>query len=278
MIRRPPRSTHCISSAASDVYKRQNAEYMGYDITEQVLNEQKMNSAIITFVNDITNPMKGALYYLDQIKLEDIMSQNKMGDLKLSIQVLKELQVSIDDIMSLAKETEHSLQIQPDILDIEKNINEVIRILDPIKLKDVEIKLIMQIDEVEKKIHNDGSRIKQLLYCLLNHSLKNISQGLIEIYVQSESFTSDSLQLSIIETRINNSQNIIQKSTQSQSDIMTKYKFYNFKQILKLVGPSKQAIVQSCLLYTSDAADDMQCVDLGGRRIIKKKTPKTHQR
>eukprot|EP00825_Cyclidium_porcatum_P011456 TRINITY_DN15884_c0_g1_i2.p1 TRINITY_DN15884_c0_g1~~TRINITY_DN15884_c0_g1_i2.p1 ORF type:complete len:179 (+),score=32.94 TRINITY_DN15884_c0_g1_i2:39-575(+) len=30
-------------------------------------------------------------------------------------------------------------------------------------------------------------------------------------------------------------------------------------------------IAPSCLLYTSDAADDMQCVDLGGRRIIKKK-------
>ena len=29
---------------------------------------------------------------------------------------------------------------------------------------------------------------------------------------------------------------------------------------------------QSCLLYTSDAADDLLCVDLGGRRIIKKKT------
>eukprot|EP00825_Cyclidium_porcatum_P045602 TRINITY_DN697_c0_g1_i5.p1 TRINITY_DN697_c0_g1~~TRINITY_DN697_c0_g1_i5.p1 ORF type:complete len:123 (+),score=23.89 TRINITY_DN697_c0_g1_i5:39-407(+) len=29
--------------------------------------------------------------------------------------------------------------------------------------------------------------------------------------------------------------------------------------------------LQTCLLYTSDAADDMQCVDLGGRRIIKKK-------
>ena len=24
-----------------------------------------------------------------------------------------------------------------------------------------------------------------------------------------------------------------------------------------------------CLLYTSDAADDLLCVDLGGRRIIK---------
>ena len=28
--------------------------------------------------------------------------------------------------------------------------------------------------------------------------------------------------------------------------------------------------LKDCLLYTSDAADDMQCVDLGGRRIIKK--------
>ena len=28
---------------------------------------------------------------------------------------------------------------------------------------------------------------------------------------------------------------------------------------------------QICLLYTSDAADDLLCVDLGGRRILKKK-------
>src|SRR5450756_3252868 len=30
-----------------------------------------------------------------------------------------------------------------------------------------------------------------------------------------------------------------------------------------------------CLLYTSDAADDLLCVDLGGRGIIKKKKKKT---
>ena len=29
---------------------------------------------------------------------------------------------------------------------------------------------------------------------------------------------------------------------------------------------------RDCLLYTSDAADDLPCVDLGGRRRIKKKT------
>ena len=30
-------------------------------------------------------------------------------------------------------------------------------------------------------------------------------------------------------------------------------------------------LFRDCLLYTSDAADDLLCVDLGGRRIIKKK-------
>ena len=32
------------------------------------------------------------------------------------------------------------------------------------------------------------------------------------------------------------------------------------------------ALCQGCLLYTSDAADERSSVDLGGRRIIKKKT------
>ena len=32
----------------------------------------------------------------------------------------------------------------------------------------------------------------------------------------------------------------------------------------------------ACLLYTSDAADDLLCVDLAGRRIIKKQKKKQH--
>ena len=35
--------------------------------------------------------------------------------------------------------------------------------------------------------------------------------------------------------------------------------------------------VSSCLLYTSDAADERSSVDLGGRRIIKKKIQKKKQ-
>ena len=42
--------------------------------------------------------------------------------------------------------------------------------------------------------------------------------------------------------------------------------------IKKLVSLAKKnnlpALAITCLLYTSDAADDTPCVDLGGRRII----------
>src|SRR5450756_3192722 len=38
--------------------------------------------------------------------------------------------------------------------------------------------------------------------------------------------------------------------------------------------PPRGLRLQGCLLYTSDAADDLLCVDLGGRRIIKKKKKK----
>ena len=37
------------------------------------------------------------------------------------------------------------------------------------------------------------------------------------------------------------------------------------------VSLKQEGISYICLLYTSDAADDTPCVDLGGRRIIKKK-------
>ena len=37
MIRRPPRSTHCISSAASDVYKRQQKYISGNELSKTLL-------------------------------------------------------------------------------------------------------------------------------------------------------------------------------------------------------------------------------------------------
>ena len=47
----------------------------------------------------------------------------------------------------------------------------------------------------------------------------------------------------------------------------------------KATGKIKALVYQGCLLYTSDAADERSSVDLGGRRIIKKKKKaETHRR
>ena len=41
--------------------------------------------------------------------------------------------------------------------------------------------------------------------------------------------------------------------------------------VLSLADSEALGLFASCLLYTSDAADERSSVDLGGRRIIKKK-------
>eukprot|EP00831_Metopus_contortus_P037602 TRINITY_DN29623_c0_g1_i1.p1 TRINITY_DN29623_c0_g1~~TRINITY_DN29623_c0_g1_i1.p1 ORF type:complete len:175 (-),score=54.57 TRINITY_DN29623_c0_g1_i1:5-529(-) len=48
----------------------------------------------------------------------------------------------------------------------------------------------------------------------------------------------------------------------------------NEKLVFIMTGRKLEYSPYICLLYTSDAADDTPCVDLGGRRIIKKKKTK----
>ena len=47
MIRRPPRSTHCISSAASDVYKRQKDDL--FKISKDIEKEMKVAADLLEF-------------------------------------------------------------------------------------------------------------------------------------------------------------------------------------------------------------------------------------
>ena len=42
----------------------------------------------------------------------------------------------------------------------------------------------------------------------------------------------------------------------------------------KILATTRNELYIHCLLYTSDAADEEDSVDLGGRRIIKKKNNK----
>ena len=50
--------------------------------------------------------------------------------------------------------------------------------------------------------------------------------------------------------------------------------FVGGAQLVEQVKRQIDGLIRICLLYTSDAADERSSVDLGGRRIIKKKTRK----
>src|SRR5680860_1857010 len=59
-----------------------------------------------------------------------------------------------------------------------------------------------------------------------------------------------------------------EKGQENMERMVEKVNDSDYKRYIHFLSVSKW----SCLLYTSDAADDLLCVDLGGRRIIKKKT------
>ena len=65
--------------------------------------------------------------------------------------------------------------------------------------------------------------------------------------------------------------NFVKDPTLSRDDLLKTINMIS--ESLKLEKLFKNFIIFliTCLLYTSDAADDLLCVDLGGRRIIKKK-------
>ena len=56
-----------------------------------------------------------------------------------------------------------------------------------------------------------------------------------------------------------------------------KTKFDNYEKFGEPVARVASHRYLACLLYTSDAADERSSVDLGGRRIIKKKTKYDHR-
>ena len=60
------------------------------------------------------------------------------------------------------------------------------------------------------------------------------------------------------------------KPGQEKDEIIGKVQYH--KELFSPILNNKRDIV--CLLYTSDAADERSSVDLGGRRIIKKKNNK----
>eukprot|EP00825_Cyclidium_porcatum_P025886 TRINITY_DN2800_c0_g2_i1.p1 TRINITY_DN2800_c0_g2~~TRINITY_DN2800_c0_g2_i1.p1 ORF type:complete len:118 (-),score=46.07 TRINITY_DN2800_c0_g2_i1:76-429(-) len=88
MIRRPPRSTHCISSAASDVYKRQVSTQSTWDIDDRsiqlILREVQSDSLILALKGASPELREKNLQIKKQKQNEKTQKENekKQGDVR----------------------------------------------------------------------------------------------------------------------------------------------------------------------------------------------------
>eukprot|EP00825_Cyclidium_porcatum_P044825 TRINITY_DN6672_c0_g1_i1.p1 TRINITY_DN6672_c0_g1~~TRINITY_DN6672_c0_g1_i1.p1 ORF type:complete len:171 (-),score=34.54 TRINITY_DN6672_c0_g1_i1:84-596(-) len=122
---------------------------------------------------------------------------------------------------------------------------------------DMENQRLLCKNRLKEKIFEDQNIISKYIQSLINGDIIN---KVIKEQQQISKYSKKELQkIQEIETQISK---YFSKAFSLHFLTQSKDKSLAFLQYLTTI---------SCLLYTSDAADDMQCVDLGGRRIIKKK-------
>eukprot|EP00825_Cyclidium_porcatum_P007206 TRINITY_DN13610_c0_g1_i2.p1 TRINITY_DN13610_c0_g1~~TRINITY_DN13610_c0_g1_i2.p1 ORF type:complete len:458 (-),score=119.14 TRINITY_DN13610_c0_g1_i2:4-1377(-) len=154
---------------------------------------------------------------------------------------------------SSGREKELENEIQKNNLTIEAQKKEIM------KLDDKYRQARKDLEDVTNNTEKQNSQIKQqdLHLQQQKNKIKEQKQKILE---QSNQIKEISQQFSTFRTekeqQIGNLEDAVAK-LKAKTDIKEEIQ--------------KQTLDKDCLLYTSDAADDMQCVDLGGRRIIKKK-------
>eukprot|EP00825_Cyclidium_porcatum_P015199 TRINITY_DN1844_c0_g1_i8.p1 TRINITY_DN1844_c0_g1~~TRINITY_DN1844_c0_g1_i8.p1 ORF type:complete len:406 (-),score=56.64 TRINITY_DN1844_c0_g1_i8:4-1221(-) len=120
MIRRPPRSTHCISSAASDVYKRQiqkagviEQKYLGKCECYQALNRERLVLRIESkgVISDIYQHAQLNHPYLTSILNYDTDYQDLIGvDREGGIFYFDYYQTCLQDIIDVRRQRNHRFQ------------------------------------------------------------------------------------------------------------------------------------------------------------------------
>ena len=112
-----------------------------------------------------------------------------------------------------------------------------------------------------------GSRTLISALKAVKFSYNSYTMNYVSIYAGAAAINDDKYFKEIVSKVINTrekAKDTLKKLGFSFTDSKTNFLFATHKRV-----PAEEIF---CLLYTSDAADDLLCVDLGGRRIIKKKT------
>eukprot|EP00825_Cyclidium_porcatum_P043269 TRINITY_DN6098_c0_g1_i5.p1 TRINITY_DN6098_c0_g1~~TRINITY_DN6098_c0_g1_i5.p1 ORF type:complete len:401 (+),score=117.11 TRINITY_DN6098_c0_g1_i5:721-1923(+) len=151
MIRRPPRSTHCISSAASDVYKRQDEQYeRESEIKSAGFTKEKFGQKVLDLQYFI-ELLKKELQKQSDIGVDDSSSMDVIGDnkdqIKKQIEDLQKKKEQID--IKLVENKDQQEQIVKEQSVIKTGIIEINQKIESKKLLQNELSLIASMNEQE---------------------------------------------------------------------------------------------------------------------------------
>eukprot|EP00831_Metopus_contortus_P001338 TRINITY_DN10487_c0_g1_i6.p1 TRINITY_DN10487_c0_g1~~TRINITY_DN10487_c0_g1_i6.p1 ORF type:complete len:334 (+),score=71.02 TRINITY_DN10487_c0_g1_i6:3-1004(+) len=275
MIRRPPRSTQGVSSAASDVYKRQVSTqstwelgkkiHMGEIIKEWLNTQVELSKPVRNFEKDLSNGFLFGELLFRFSQLPDISAfQNrntkeiKISNFMLVLPVMRNLKLKFDSNIA------------------EKIMNED---------RGVALRLLYQMKMALEKV-SAPSLIKKMDEFVMSMPAQKIRPARDQYDTMTDNFFKKRLQRQIKPQKEVLMERTLQKyhdEQKRQEAIAEEEKQIMIQKETEAKAQRRKAELNklqrnACLLYTSDAADDTPCVDLGGRRIIKKKKKKHQNR
>lgn len=170
----------------------------------------KAKSRFLAIIShELRTPLNGILGLLELLKQEPEKLDEYLPLIHSSGEQLKML---ISDISDIDKIEQGKLELVENCFDISKFINEVIYNA-KIDIKDTPLELILDIDNLDGYYLGDATRLKQVVYNLINNAIKYTNEGYVKFTIKklSSDDTGIRLYFEVLDTGIGIPENDLEK-------------------------------------------------------------------
>eukprot|EP00826_Nyctotherus_ovalis_P061462 TRINITY_DN8750_c0_g1_i2.p1 TRINITY_DN8750_c0_g1~~TRINITY_DN8750_c0_g1_i2.p1 ORF type:complete len:223 (+),score=62.72 TRINITY_DN8750_c0_g1_i2:25-669(+) len=203
MIRRPPRSTHCISSAASDVYKRQvYTSCVKRELTIFIQERCKALEELARSMVEISLPMPWRFLFWAMDNNVDILNvQKKFPALKSIIEngIKKEdTKIFREALLAKMRQEQHKKAFTDSVRKIKKLIKQIVQLQ-----KEVQIELTKITKQIVESFlvnvtPSSGQTMAQLV--LLIRNMPEVSDKMV-YQLEDSDFSGSSMEISVCSSK-----------------------------------------------------------------------------
>lgn len=194
-----------IRALFTDDYELSGYQWAIRDITEEIIRREQLLIAkqkaeettqsksrfLANMSHEARNPLNSILGMLDLL-LESDLSDEQMDCVKLMQYSSKKLHQLLNDILDLSRIEANQVKFETAPFNLYEELKALVKSHEVFaKQNSNELKLTIEKD-VPKMIISDALRLSQILTNLINNSIKFTKNGVVELWVSSESFNHSS--------------------------------------------------------------------------------------